>query len=312
MHERTGTLDVGSMVDIARLPGALDLKRAYPRLNWKLVCGWIATHVPELDREAAYATAQRQWLWRFRPHLPIDYSVFESTQTLLLAPKILAPRLLAKIDRHIELIAEALGGWFDHRAVGRYLVLVLPDRSAFSIYNRVLDPEFDSEQKIGGVCYRGGLVHIVSHADQGSLEHVVTHELTHACLCRVNLPKWLEEGIAERFSMGLNHARLGGLVPPPRSDDVAFWRRSGLREFWSGTAWTRKGELRDRSYYLAEALVEEIARDPGTQIRAFLKAASPDDGGAAAAAQFLGMTLDQLAERYFAKAVPRTLRNDFS
>jgi hypothetical protein len=89
-----------------------------------------------------------------------------------------------------------------------------------------------------------------------------------------------------------------GFYTPILDGDLAerhheFWTTERLQEFWKGAAFD-DSQANELSYSLAEILIE-LAAQEGKDFAGFLAHATFKDGGIAAAKEYLGKSLGELA-----------------
>ena len=72
------------------------------------------------------------------------------------------------------------------------------------------------------------------------IEPVIAHEMTHAALAHLKLPKWLDEGIAvnteHRISTVTVHREHAMELIAKHRD---FWNPEKMQEFWTGESFLR-------------------------------------------------------------------------
>jgi hypothetical protein len=144
----------------------------------------------------------------------------------------------------------------------------------------------------GGMYINRGAGHFVTVKDDlRGIEPTIAHEMTHSCLSHLPLPLWLNEGIAVNTE--------SRLVRPPhrlatpqqmRDKHLRFWGEDEIQQFWSGKSFGRPDEGQALSYDLARIMVEQLSKD-WKPFKRFVGAADYQDGGDAAARQFLGASL---------------------
>ena len=142
----------------------------------------------------------------------------------------------------------------------------------------------------------------------------VAHELTHSALSHLDLPQWLEEGLTQLFEHDLGNKPFA-LDPKEVREQKAYWRQEGLEQFWTGAGFSSPGDVQKYSYQLAEILLRLLLveyqprwfgfdRAPVLKLMNFLRNAQRDDYGEAAAREYLGLSLDEIAERSLGKRQP--------
>jgi hypothetical protein len=178
-----------------------------------------------------------------------------------------------------------------------------------------------------GVHIYAGFPQIVVHFQSwhGALQ-TLGHEMSHACVAHLPLPRWLDEGIAQSLE------KLIGDVPPPDSwSDAAalnslqnswqsplltgelaerhhaFWNEENIQAFWAGTSFGEPGDASELSYSLAEILFNLIAQDFGSW-RDLLSRAHFDDAGHTAAHDCFGLGLEEISGRFLGEGNWRPVR----
>jgi hypothetical protein len=156
-----------------------------------------------------------------------------------------------------------------------------------------------------GVHLRGRYPHIAVKESLTDVAATVAHELVHAALAGLDLPLWIEEGLAQ-----IGEGEIGGrdsqLDVKRVRQQKEHWRAQGLESFWSGESFSAPDDAQEFSYQLAEFLVQLLIEDSrpkwfGFDRRGegrflqFLRYASAADAGQAAAQEHLGMSLGTLA-----------------
>jgi len=126
-------------------------------------------------------------------------------------------------------------------------------------------------------------------------QHIVAHELTHACVGHLPLPPWLNEGVTTVIEKGVfedSSAMLNRELAERHRD---FWKAQGLRGFWSGRSFHRPDDGQHLSYNLAEIMVRNLLGDHRDRFVEFLCHAHYADYGERAAEKFLRASLSDYA-----------------
>ena len=124
------------------------------------------------------------------------------------------------------------------------------------------------------------------------------HELAHATFSDLELPHWLDEGVAQMME-GRSVVQDVYNLPEIR-EDKALWAEKGLGDFWLGKSF-HDPQLQRASYWLSRTLVQHLVDECGPQFREFLINASRVDSGHIAAKKLLGIDLEFYAQRHVAR-----------
>jgi hypothetical protein len=209
-----------------------------------------------------------------------------------------AAALLAYLDKSLKRLLHILPGIARVEGHGKSVVLVFDGDDDYYRYvsNYGASNSHDEPEALsGGMFIDAGYGHFVFPAGPfDQMEPVVVHELTHCLVRHLPLPAWLNEGLAvnaqERF------------CPRPARYRAAelqylfgrFWNADTIQEFWSGKSFLRADDGQPLSYELARLLVHQLNLDYAVLER-FCATAHQEDGGAAAAAPLLGLSLGEIA-----------------
>jgi hypothetical protein len=264
------------------------------------------------------AEAVRHWLDALGRALGGGYETLESKHFIVLAQRAegKAGRLLKCAERCRGAIRSVLGEVADFGERGKEIVLALRTRAEYYDYTCFYDPEGEHGGS-AGIHIREGQPHVALWGrDMALLEQTLAHELTHVALCHLRMPQWLEEGLAQTVMRGVTGQAPLGVDEEAALRHRRYWAGHGLDAFWGGDGFSAPGDLQGLSYELAEILVRLLveesrprwfgrAREPQRRFLAFLRAASAEDGGEAAAREHLGCGLADLAARFLGPAKRR-------
>lgn len=283
------------------LQGHLVAAGGFPHVDWDAVRGsLVATpFAPDLD------AIRRGWLLHLRDALGPQYRVHETEDALALASLDLVTvrALLNYVATTRRRILRVLPEVARFAPGERSIVLVLDDEDT---YYRYVSSLHSGEGEFGlssGMFFPGDCPHfVVKRGDLRSVEPVIAHELTHASLAHLELPLWLDEGLAVNTEARIaGGASLNHTARQLHGKHVAFWDARRIQEFWSGDAFRRADDGQMLSYELARILVREMAGD-WPAFAAFLQQAARDDAGDQAARQLLGVDLGESVRALFAEA----------
>lgn len=284
-------------VKLADIPGAFHL----PRVDWGVVDLWMKSHVPPAERPQAWTTAIDQWLDALDQALGGNNRAMLSKNLLLFAPGKFGhmEQLIDFAEAGLAEIMNSLGNLATERRHGPIVVLLFADIATYGRYTAPFDPEAGSVQS-GGMCFREGFVHIALRpAPLEALQRTMLHEITHACLSHLDLPLWLEEGIAQMAEEAAlaDWARFK-LNSEEAAEIKKFWREHGLSAFWWGQGFFALDGLQSFSYRLAEVLFRVIVSNHKKRLTKFVRRASADDAGDSAARDVFGVGLASLAGQF--------------
>lgn len=269
----------------------------FPLLKWADVDAALAS-LDAAERPTARIACQRLWLDHMRHALGPHFRLSETEHAFVLSSQEDGPRRAAAayIAKARRKVTHLLAGLAAFPAVGKSILLVLDDEESYYHYVSVYYPSEGEFAFSGGMFINAGCPHfVVRLADLAQIEPVIAHELTHSALAHLDLPPWLDEGIAvntERRIAG----RTPGLYTPQEIDAMQrrFWGALEIQQFWSGESFHRTDDGNLLSYELARVMVEQMARD-WPSFAEFVRHARRDDAGAASALQHLGVDLGAAA-----------------
>jgi hypothetical protein len=292
-HRATGT------------PFALDEHLAWadglPVIAAPALAQWAAGEgtapVSEAQRVQALVAGRRAWLQHLAQALGPQMGLRETADALVLSS--LNPREEGQMADYVRTarhrVAKLLGDLADFPAGEPTIVLVLDDEATYYRYVSIYFPDGEFAAS-GGMFIDAGCPHfVVVRGHLGDVEPVIAHELTHAALAHLRLPRWLDEGIAVN-----SERRVAGVRPQLYTPlelhamHRAHWTADKVQALWSGEGFLRADDSL-LSYDLARILVEQLA---GTwdAFAGFLRAAAgAQDGGAEAARAALGLDLGACA-----------------
>lgn len=308
-------------LDISR---SLVWNEELPSPNWDIIGTWIERQPAEKQVEL-WNDVARQWFEHLGRAAGEDYAWCEGKQTIVFGPRDdrLYRNLIACGDASQKSLLALLPGIAEFRTPGKLLVLAWEGRDDYYRYVS----RFDSDGSYGasaGMHIRGEHAHIALLQVPGdSPLATLAHETTHAALEHLELPIWIEEGLAQMFESDMGSRRPLLLDPEQAKKHRKYWNRNGLDGFWFGDCFQRSGDAQELSYQLAEVLVRLLFSDhrPGWFIRtkqkqllAFLAAANRNDGGRDAALEYLDYGIDELAEKFLGpielEQKPKPRKND--
>jgi hypothetical protein len=271
--------------------------QGFPILDWPALAKWTEA-LPDEHRTAALESGRRAWLLHLRNTLGEHAHLVETKTAWVLSSY--EPKVAEAVARYVETtrarIAELLDGIAGFPEGHRSIVLVLDHQDDYYHYITNYYPDEGEFSYSSGVFIDPGCPHFVTVIDDLSvIEPVIAHEMTHAALAYLRLPKWLDEGIAvsteHRISTSHHSAQHAvELIGKHR----AFWNAETMQQFWSGSSFDRGDDGNALSYDLARHIVGLIGRE-WSAFTKFVRGAKREDSGAASAKAQLDLDLGQLA-----------------
>ncbi|WP_411884891.1 hypothetical protein [Polaromonas sp. YR568] len=238
------------------------------------------------------------WLDATAAALTDRYARAESANFMLLSA--LEPRatrvLLDYLERSRKRVLAALAGIAADQGHGKTVVMVFGEEDLY--YQYIANYSSDSSQPeahSSGMFIDAGYGHFVfTQSGFEIMEPIVVHEMTHCLVRHLQIPAWLNEGLA----VNTEH-RFVPVRPRYRPNELEylfanFWDASTIQEFWSGKSFLRPDDGQALSYELAGLLAQLLGKDYEVLTR-FCEAASFQDGGEGAAKTILGMGLEDFA-----------------
>ena len=274
-----------------------------PTFDWARIHDWLNGIDNEAIQAKAFADAELAWLAHLREALGPDYRIDVQDDVVLLSSlePVVARATLAFMRRMAQRIPRVLEGLTDGGGWGRDVLLVLDDPETYYRYVSRYYADGGTYGTSAGMWVDEGCSHfVVPKADLHAIEPTIVHEMTHAMLARLNLPTWVNEGLAVNTEHRLSPTPAGGRPLAQSSVAVqshqrhrAYWNAERIQGFWSGELFLSEGTGQELSYHLATLLVGQLAVD-WPRFAAFALAAQRADGGQAAAHEHVGMGLGAL------------------
>jgi hypothetical protein len=179
---------------------------------------------------------------------------------------------------------------------GKIPILITNDLETYYDYVAQYLPDGDHAFS-GGMYINQGYGHFVfCYHDLTSAEAVIAHEMTHALLLGLQMPLWLNEGIAQLAEVTITGRSVTDLEAIKETIG-SFWTATTIHEFWSGTSFNRQDEGQMQSYHLAMVLTRKLIGDM-TLFRKFVHESIADDAGESSMRKYYGSGLGDLVEDY--------------
>lgn len=267
-----------------------------PILDWDAVQAWLDKAASTLQGDA-WTACERAWLLHLRDALGPGYTLSESDGAALLSS--LEPNLsratLEYMDRTLSRVSKVLERIAHIPEWGKDILIVFDDDERYYHYVSYYYPEEGGEFALSSGMHIGtGCSHFVTvKSDLRTVEPVIAHEMTHACLSHLPIPLWLNEGLAVNTEHRLTGKGSTHYTPHEmRNKHLAFWGDDEIQAFWSGQSFHLPDDGNLLSYDLARILVEQMAKDWGP-FKQFVLNANWQDAGARSAADYLHLHLGE-------------------
>ena len=254
----------------------------------------MSTITDPAEQSEQWSRAEVGWLAHLQMALGPHHRITQDDDALLLSSlePAVAHATVQFMARTPARIARVLDGIARPPEAGRHILLVLEDQDAYYRYVSRYDPDDGELAFSSGMHIDHGCSHFATYkAELQAIEPVIVHEMTHASLGHLDIPAWLNEGLAVNTERRL--APRPASVYTPRQlhwMHEHFWNEERIQEFWSGASFRRPDEGNLLSYELARILIEQVSRD-WPAFAAFVLRARLADAGGAAAREMLGVEL---------------------
>jgi hypothetical protein len=268
----------------------------FPWPDWNAVAEWTQSIPPDrpADRKQATEQCRRAWLLHLRDALGPDFLLDESEHALILSS--LEPAVVRATANYVaktrQRVAKLLGSLGNLPQDQKSVLIVFDDQDSYYRYIGALYPDEGEFAFSGGMFINAGCAHFVTQrGDLAQVEPVIAHELTHSALAHLELPLWLDEGIAVNTQHKLTGVPHSLYTPQQmRAKHRQFWGETEIQQFWAGDSFHRPDEGQMLSYDLARILVGHLAAR-WSEFEQFASGAAREDAGAKAASEHLGVNL---------------------
>lgn len=301
---------------LPQINGAFILEDGLPRPQWQVVrkCiesrtpgevveDWIAARSGKKTvspREQAWHEAAHSWLSTLGEALGPEYGVHSAGDFLLLTDKgrTSVRYLLENAQRTVSLLEHWLGPLARKHGTGPHALLAFGQEAAYYRYLEYFYPDEQTILPTSGVFLHGTGYHHIALAPSPQILFTLVHELTHNRLAHLDLPRWLNEGIAMVMEKQISGHHRTDLDRWAYREHSQYWTPETIQGFWNGTSFF---EAEDRaqhlSYSLAQTLVSTLAEE-FSDFASFVADAKASDAGEASAHQHLGLSLSDAAASF--------------
>lgn len=287
------------LVDLSPVAAAFGFEEGFSRPDWKVIERAIdQTAAPE-DLDTAWSDAAIQWLLKLKTDLGGEYRLTCSKEFLLVSTQDFgaASDLLCFAETTLEKIYSALKEAAWQWGHGKHVILLFAEDDDYYQYVSYFYGE-GVHPASGGCLIHQDYAHIAMFMGDGrSIRTMLAHELTHNSVVHLQLPLWLNEGLAVLFQRTASEWQAQVLEEDLRERHFAFWNPETIQEFWAGVSFGKPGEPNELSYSLAEILVRLLLQQP-EHFGGFVQNARWEDAGQTAALDWVGQDLGILAATF--------------
>jgi hypothetical protein len=261
----------------------------YPRPKWEEIARRV-TEAEPTDENSVWWSIAEHWVEQQCIAAGNAYWSARSENFLLASSleKRPAANLIAFAERARRAIAKGLRGLVATDGLGPHVILVFETEDEYYEYIAPFYAEGGHYAVSSGVHLNAGYGHFaLPRREPGLLETVIAHELTHALVSHLPLPRWLNEGMAVNLESSLC-PRFGRRLELSWIErHQSSWDSESVQEYWSGQAFHRPDKLSELSYELAWVTVRSLAEDYEL-FRQFASEASFEDAGQGASHKHFG------------------------
>ncbi|MCB9888761.1 MAG: hypothetical protein H6836_04220 [Planctomycetes bacterium] len=292
-------MDVEELLDACS-----DTVHGLPRPRWDEVRERIdRAGDGETERDGAWSQTIHAWIRRLAAAMQPPATVTHSEQFTLVACAGAedTETLFAFFETALAKIQVSLPSLVDTSRLPHLLVVLFETWDGYYDYVDLQRRGEESENEIaasGGMFLRRPVPHYVSRRDDlGITKTTAAHELTHFCLSQLELPLWLDEGIARTLEAVVEQGPALSLDASRLQQHRDLWDVATIQQFWSGRAWTDpvSSEL---AYELARMAVCALVGEPNVFV-AFVRHADWRDAGQSAFQRTCGTGLEGLITQFF-------------
>lgn len=272
----------------------LKSSRKYPLPDWEIEQNQlVGKNLDRPELEKFWDVRCREWLRLIGQSAGPEYGVHESQNFWLLCSqdRATAVRILRWAEKcHARYLRDLDG--LAPETVGRIPMIVLKDLDTYYAYISEYYPDGEHGFSGGVYLYQGYGHFAFCFRDLGEAERVVAHELVHAFLLGLNIPLWLNEGIAQIAEISMT-----GLWHGMDKRFTRYWNAQTIQDFWRGTGFNRQDDGQTHGYALALLLTRRLASDK-KRFKQFVHLARPEDAGYAAMLEVYGVRLEDLVAEH--------------
>lgn len=262
--------------------------------NWKEIVKAVNANVAKEVVSAAWNEIALRWLQQLRRTFGDQFIIRKSLRFLMLSDADCEriDAMLEFSEKALTFIEQKLGAAAWKSGNGPHVIIGFTESDLYYSYIAHFYQEGEYAQS-SGIMLNRGYVHIALPISKYPRSDVLVHELAHNCVCHLQLPRWVNEGLAQEFERAVCGANYPLVDDGLAEAHYTYWTPARIQGFWSGTSFSSEESAR-LSYNLAEILVH-LAAEERKDFAGFVLSAKREDSGAAAAKSHIGKSLGEIA-----------------
>jgi len=283
------------------LQNHVSIQDKLPRVNWQSAHEFVEQNLSSQDPDILWTNVARKWGEILVEALRADYQFIETENFILISAgeqrfNSILSAYLERCRKRILLNSEGISA---DEGFGKYVVIVFSDVQSYYDYVAYFyGTEVGTYGLSSGMFINDGYGHFVLvDRDINEIELIIAHEMTHALLSHLNLPAWVDEGMAMNMESLITGARVEGLTESIFEGHLSFWNDETIQEFWRGESFFRDDEGQRLSYQMAQLLISRLAREYDAFCE-FINRVDRNDGGENAMQEVYGISLGDLAASF--------------
>lgn len=268
---------------------------------------WIKSNEQVKNKTKIWRSLGNYWVETLAESLNDQYWLLDSDNfcILTLEEDNVAQRFGYFCENAYKIALSQMGQIASRHPYGCYYILIFDDIDNYYRYISPLFPEESNLAQSSGVFISSGYPHFaLPSADISNMEAVVSHELSHAVVSHLELPVWLDEGIAQKMEELILRDIIKFEISAERAEKHRiFWNSKRIKEFWSGESFAKAGDSNELSYELARIMIDLISEDKKRFIN-FVKNIGSTNTGEKAAKKYLGKELEEALFGFLGPIIP--------
>ncbi len=256
--------------------------------------------LPKSDQSVFWCEIARNWMHHLVASLKEDYKRIETDNFILVSTRHSSFNrgLLIFLERcRKRLLANAKGITQDE-GYGKWVVIAFHSIDAYYDYTSHFGSSEGVFGQSSGMFIDHGYGHFVFFDSEiANVEAIAAHEMTHALMRHLDLPTWLDEGMAVNMESLITGYPVDKLSASIAQHQAQYWGPPEIQEFWRGSSFSRPDEGQRWSYQLAQLLVDNLSTDYPRFVD-FINQASWQDAGEQACQQIYGFSLSDMVEEF--------------